>query len=125
MEPQLIQIIVVTSGPYTSFAQNSGFTPEPGTVALGGERVPLYDRGSPGYGGEILRAAETTLGTYPMMFEMHYLAYAAWDPAIAQRDISLYLAMMQGLRPAGTYRPACTTAAGAVNAVYACVPWRR
>lgn len=100
--PELIQISVTLSGPFTSsLAQNTGFTREAGTVALGGEQVPLYDRGQPGYGSSILRAAETTLGTYPMLFEMHYNAVGAWDPAIAQRDISLYLAMMQGFKPAG------------------------
>lgn len=102
MAPELIQITVTLSGPYaSSLADNTGFTREPGTVALGGERVPLYDAGQPGYGSDIERAAETTFRAYPMLFGMHYLAEHEWNPAIAQRDISLYLAMMQGFRPAG------------------------
>lgn len=99
MTPELIQISVTLSGPSTaSLAQNPGFSPEPGTVALGTTQAQLYDRGSPGDGGEIMRAAETTLGTYPMLFQMHYLAHGAWDPAIAQRDVALFLAMMKGYR---------------------------
>ncbi len=99
-EPELIQITVTLSGPVpTSYAQIAGFVPEPDTVALGTTQVQLYDRGTPGDGGEISRAAETTLGTYPMDFEMHYLAFGAWDSAIAQRDVALFLAMMKGYRP--------------------------
>jgi hypothetical protein len=100
MAPELIEITITLSGPFTSsLAQNPGFYPEPGTVALGSTQVQLYDRGSPGNGREMVRAAETTLGTYPMLFEMHYLADGTWDPAIAQRDVALFLAMMQGYRP--------------------------
>ena len=99
--PELIEISVTLSGPATpSLAQLPGSSPEPGTVALGTTQVQLYDSGSPGYGSEIGREAETTLGAYPMFFEMHYLAMGAWNPAIAQRDVALFLAMMQGYRPA-------------------------
>lgn len=99
MAPELIEMTVTLSGPSTtSLAQIPGFSPEPGTVALGTTQVRLYDSGSPGNGGEITRAAETRLGTYPMLFKMHYLANGAWNPAVAQRDIALFLAMMQGYR---------------------------
>ncbi len=100
MEPELIQITVVTSGPYTSFAQDASLIPEPAKVALGNEQVTLYDRGSAGT--EILRLAETTSGGHPMMFEMHYLAYGHWDPTIARRDVSLFLAMLQSFKPSNT-----------------------
>lgn len=99
--PELIQMTVTLSGPATpSLAQNPGFSPEPRTVALGTTQVQLYDSGSPGYGTEIGRAAETTLGTYPMLFGMHYQTNGAWDPAVAQRDIALFLAVLQGFHPA-------------------------
>ncbi len=98
MAPELIEITVTLSGPSTPLAQNPRSSPESGTVALGTTQVKLYDGGNPGNGSEISRAAETTFRTYPMFFEMHYLAEGAWDPAIAQRDVALFLAMMQGYR---------------------------
>lgn len=99
MAPELIEISLTLSGPSSALDQNSGFAPEPGAVALGTSRVTLYDRGSPGNGGEIVRAAEATLATHPLLFEMHYLAEGAWVPTTARRDIALYLAMMQGFQP--------------------------
>ncbi|MGH2487251.1 MAG: hypothetical protein ACRDHE_14685 [Ktedonobacterales bacterium] len=100
MAPELIQITITLSrpSPSSSLAQDQHFSPEPGTVALGTTQVKLYDRGSPGYGSQILRAVETTVGGHPMLFGMQYLAEQAWDPAVAQRDIALYLAMGRGFQ---------------------------
>lgn len=101
MAPELIEITITLSGPFTTtLAQNAGFSAEPGMAALGTTQTHLYDRGNPRAGGEITRAAETTLGSHPMTFEMHYLAYGAWNPTIAQRDVALFLGMMQGYRSA-------------------------
>ena len=108
--PEVITIIVTLSAPVTApptpTPQSTGTYPYPtmGMVTLGSQRVPLYGLWLTDQDIELELGVVTTIGNYPMSLGMHYLAIMnpvirQWDPAIAQRDVSVFLAMLKGYRP--------------------------
>jgi hypothetical protein len=68
-------------------------------VTLGSQRVPLYGLWLPSEEVELELGVVTTINRLPMNLGMHYMAIRQWDPAIAQRDVSVFLAMLKGYRP--------------------------
>jgi hypothetical protein len=97
--PEVIQIIITLSGPSASFPHGTNPYPYPnfGMVALGSQQTSLYGLWLPS--SELELGVVTTMANLPMNLGMHYMAIRQWDPAIAQRDVSVFLAMLKGYRP--------------------------
>jgi hypothetical protein len=100
MEPELIEITVVSAPPYTAMAYDGNWFAETTPVAIGNMQATLYDRTDWTDGSfELLRSAQVQDGTLQLGFLLHVMPNSAYiNPPTEKvdRDTSLYLGMLQG-----------------------------
>ena len=98
MEPELIEITVVSAPPYISVAGDGDWFAETTPVAIGNTQSTLYDRNDSMDLG-VDRMAEVQHGALQFAFSLHVAsASASVDvaPTEVNRDTSLYLGMLRG-----------------------------
>ncbi len=100
MEPELIQITVVSAPPHISVADNPHWIPVVNPVAIGNTPSTMYEL-MPSSGSEVNLIAATKRGAMQFVFNFHILspqASTTLDTARLNSAVSLYLGMLQGFR---------------------------
>lgn len=97
MEPELIQITVVSAAPYISVVGDPKWTAEANTVAIGNTQSTLYDRMAPS-GAELDLIVATNRGALQFVFNFHDESSTTLDTAKVNSEVSLYLGMLQGFQ---------------------------
>lgn len=95
IDPEHISVSIAPAGSTSTYANDTNWKAETGTITIGGVKTILYDRTSPGC-GEVNRGATDDFRQH------HFTFFLVTNPGKAQNDIALFLGMAESFVYSGS-----------------------